>query len=408
MYCGSSSGIRAEYQEAAVSLGRLLAEREVELVYGGGRVGLMGAMADAVLAGGGQVVGVIPRFMVELEREHTGCTTMEVVETMQTRKRSMLNRGDAFVALPGGVGTLEELLEALEWTCSGKQRKPVGLLNVDGLFSPLVDMLQGAVRKGLEDEACLRNLIIAETPAELLDSLERACATMPPCNSDAGIQGSALSSGLAPRHESSRATVEQVSSVMAVLVDDRPNRAAQPASEKLAEALVSEGFTIALGSGAPQGSQAWAVAEAALQSGGRVIGILQPPISGMEHPGLVEQEVVVPEDAEHPHHARKRRLLERSGSMVALPGGIALWDELLEWISGVQLARHARSVAILNTDGFYDPLLQLLEGMAACGFVQQDLLNVIVSAGTPEELLVKLKSRQSPADGAKKLYKSTL
>ena len=134
VFAGSSAGTRREYQAAAVDLGRVLATRGIGLVYGGARVGLMGAVADAVLAGGGEVIGVIPRALVEKEVAHSGLTDLRIVTSMHERKALMADLSDAFIALPGGWGTLDEMFEILTWAQLGLHRKPCGLLNVQGYF----------------------------------------------------------------------------------------------------------------------------------------------------------------------------------------------------------------------------------------------------------------------------------
>src|SRR6266481_626511 len=133
VFCGSSFGRRAEYREAAEELGRLLARRGISLVYGGGNVGLMGVIADACLGAGGRVVGVMPRSMVDREIAHLGLTELHVVESMHERKALMADLSDAFIALPGGYGTLEEFAEVVTWSQLGIQVKPCGLLNVEGI-----------------------------------------------------------------------------------------------------------------------------------------------------------------------------------------------------------------------------------------------------------------------------------
>jgi uncharacterized protein (TIGR00730 family) len=147
VFCGSSSG-RARHVEAAREVGRTLAERGVEVVYGGGRVGMMGALAEGALAAGGSVVGVIPRSLVDWEVAHQGLTELHVVETMHERKALMARLADAFVALPGGAGTLEELFEVWTWAQLGLHAKPVGLLDVDGYFEHLIRMVDHMVAEG--------------------------------------------------------------------------------------------------------------------------------------------------------------------------------------------------------------------------------------------------------------------
>ena len=138
VYCGSSVGARAEYREAATALGRLLAECDIELVYGGGHVGLMGAVADGALAAGGRVIGVIPRALMDRELGHTGIQDLRVVADMHERKTTMAGLADAFIALPGGWGTIEELAEMLTWLQLAIHAKPIGVLNVAGYFDPFL------------------------------------------------------------------------------------------------------------------------------------------------------------------------------------------------------------------------------------------------------------------------------
>ncbi len=148
VFCGSKTGKRSLYAQEAARLGRGLAGRGHDLVYGGGATGLMGVVADSILAAGGQAIGVIPRSMATREVAHPKLTRMHVVGTMHERKALMAELSDAFVALPGGYGTFEELLEMITWAQLGIHRKPVGLLNAGGYFDPLVAMFDRAVREG--------------------------------------------------------------------------------------------------------------------------------------------------------------------------------------------------------------------------------------------------------------------
>ena len=148
VYCASNDGARPEYLEAARTFGRTLAERGIAVVYGGGRAGLMGALADAALAAGGDVTGVMPHALVEREVAHQGLTTLHVVDSMHTRKAMLADLADAFVALPGGVGTLEEFFEAWTWAQLGVHQKPVGLLDVAGFWKPLVALLDHVDAEG--------------------------------------------------------------------------------------------------------------------------------------------------------------------------------------------------------------------------------------------------------------------
>lgn len=168
VFCGSSPGNRPEYLETATALGHALGERGVGLVYGGSSVGTMGALASATLAAGGEVVGVIPRTLVEREVAHHHLTELHVVESMHDRKAMMTQLCDAFVALPGGHGTLDELFEALTWSQLGIHDKPITLLNVAGYWDPLLAMMERAEGEGFlrpADRARLR--VVSDLPALL-------------------------------------------------------------------------------------------------------------------------------------------------------------------------------------------------------------------------------------------------
>ena len=147
VFCGSSIGNKKSYRAAAEELGRFLASKKIGLVYGGGKVGLMGALADAALAAGGEVIGVIPEHLMAREVGHMGLTDMRVVGSMHERKALMADLSDAFVALPGGYGTFEEFCEVLTWSQLGLHQKPCGLLNVEGYYSPLLEMFDRAVEE---------------------------------------------------------------------------------------------------------------------------------------------------------------------------------------------------------------------------------------------------------------------
>lgn len=176
LFCGSSAGTRPEYADAARATGRILAERGIGLVYGGGRVGLMGVAADAALAAGGEVIGVIPGAMVAREVGHLGLTELHVVETMHERKALMYDLSDAFLALPGGFGTLDELCEALTWSQLGLHGKPCGLLNVAGYFDGLLAFFDHATDQGFVRRPH-RGLAISDVDPERL--LERMALGRP-------------------------------------------------------------------------------------------------------------------------------------------------------------------------------------------------------------------------------------
>jgi len=174
VFAGSSLGRSPAYSAAAVELGRVLASRDIGLVYGGARVGLMGAVADAVLAGRGRVTGVIPRSLAEREVAHGGLTDLRIVTSMHERKAMMANLADAFVALPGGWGTLDEMFEILTWAQLGLHHKPCGLLNVQGYFDRLLSFLDHTMEQGFVRREYGALLAVAESPASLLDALKSA------------------------------------------------------------------------------------------------------------------------------------------------------------------------------------------------------------------------------------------
>ena len=177
VFCGSNSGSDPAYTEAARSLGRLLARDGIGLVYGGGSVGLMGEVADAVLQSGGEVTGVIPHALWAREVGHRGLTDLRIVETMHERKALMADLSDAFIALPGGLGTLEEIFEIWTWAQLGLHAKPVGFLDINGFYSPLMQFLDRAVRERFLKDAH-RAIAIVDSDAEKL--LRRFESWQPP------------------------------------------------------------------------------------------------------------------------------------------------------------------------------------------------------------------------------------
>ncbi|KAI3874518.1 hypothetical protein MKX03_004848 [Papaver bracteatum] len=172
VFCGSSSGNKPTYQEAAVQLGKELVERKIDLVYGGGSIGLMGLVSQAVHDGGRHVLGIIPRTL--MPKELTGVTVGEVraVSDMHQRKAEMARQADAFIALPGGYGTLEELLEVITWAQLGIHCKPVGLLNVDGFYNSLLSFIDKAVDEGFISPSARRIIVSASTAEQLMEGLE--------------------------------------------------------------------------------------------------------------------------------------------------------------------------------------------------------------------------------------------
>lgn len=168
VFCGSSSGADPAFPAAAASMGRLLAEKNIGLVFGGGNIGMMGVLADAALEAGGQVIGVIPKALVEKELAHEGVTELKIVDTMHERKALMSDLADGFIALPGGYGTLDELFESLTWAQLGMHLKPCGLLNVNQYFSHLLEFVEHSVRQRFVKPQHRELILVSDSPEELL------------------------------------------------------------------------------------------------------------------------------------------------------------------------------------------------------------------------------------------------
>lgn len=171
VFCGSSIGNEPIFAKAANQLGSFIGSSKSTLIYGGGNVGLMSIVADATLAAGGKVTGVIPDFLFRREVAHRGLTQLEVVESMHERKKRMADLSDAFIAMPGGWGTLDELAEILTWKQLGLINQPIGILNTDHFFDPLLNQMNVMVEKGFLPEASYQSIKIAEHPKELLTQL---------------------------------------------------------------------------------------------------------------------------------------------------------------------------------------------------------------------------------------------
>lgn len=172
VFCGSNSGVRPIYTEVAQALGRALAGLRIGLVYGGGRVGLMGVIADSVMAAGGEVIGVIPEALEAREVGHQNLSELRIVHSMHERKAMMAELSDAFIAMPGGYGTFEEFCEVITWAQLGLHRKPCGLLNVEGYYSPLLSLFDHAVSEGFV-RAAHRSIVLEEKdPERLIELLE--------------------------------------------------------------------------------------------------------------------------------------------------------------------------------------------------------------------------------------------
>src|ERR1700722_4283395 len=172
VFCASAAGTNPAYRAAAEELGRAMAERGIGLIYGGAKVGLMGAVADATLAAGGHVVGVIPHVLVDLEVAHQGVTELHVTSTMHTRKALMAERADAFLILPGGFGTFEEMFEVLAWQTLKLHTKPILLLNINGFYDPLLAFLDHCVAEGMLKPKNRELLLVANTIEAAFNTLE--------------------------------------------------------------------------------------------------------------------------------------------------------------------------------------------------------------------------------------------
>jgi hypothetical protein len=172
VYCASSPGINPEYLQAAQVLGRLLSKKKIMLVFGGGDIGLMGAVADAVMAGGGVAIGVIPKFFTQ-KVLHQGLTELQVVDSMLARKQMIFDISDGFIALPGGLGTLEEIFEQLTWTQFGLHRKPCGILNVNGYYDRLLGFLDYSVTQEFIRPEHRDMILVEQSPEALLSKMTR-------------------------------------------------------------------------------------------------------------------------------------------------------------------------------------------------------------------------------------------
>jgi uncharacterized protein (TIGR00730 family) len=171
VFCGSSIGKRDAFQQAARELGSLLVTHSIELIYGGGNCGLMGVLADQVLQSGGRVTGVIPEGLMTRELGHLQLTNLHVVAGMHERKALMASLADGFIALPGGFGTFEELFEVITWGQLGLQQKPIGLVNVEGFFDPIFELMDHAIREGFVTPEQRHVLVSSPSPSELLDRI---------------------------------------------------------------------------------------------------------------------------------------------------------------------------------------------------------------------------------------------
>jgi uncharacterized protein (TIGR00730 family) len=190
VYCGSSAGADPAFAAAARALGKMLADNRVRLVYGGGSIGMMGALAGVVLARGGNVTGIIPELLVNKEHMLAGAQEIIVTRDMHERKRVMFEKADAFVALPGGIGTLEELVEQLTWAQLGHHRKPILLANIAGFWNPLLELLDHMTALGFLHSFSRLNYLIVDSVEDILPALRKAAArAAEPATGDAAVLG---------------------------------------------------------------------------------------------------------------------------------------------------------------------------------------------------------------------------
>ena len=189
VYCGSSAGADPAFAAAARALGKILADNNVRLVYGGGSIGMMGALAGSVLAHGGNVTGIIPEFLVNDEHMLAGAQEIIVARDMHERKRVMFEKADAFVALPGGIGTLEELVEQLTWAQLGRHRKPILLANIAGFWDPLCELLDHMNALAFLHATDRLNYLIIDKVEDILPALREAVRTVAPATGDAAVLG---------------------------------------------------------------------------------------------------------------------------------------------------------------------------------------------------------------------------
>ncbi|GHA67491.1 LOG family protein [Pontibacter akesuensis] len=178
VFCGANAGNKDVYSQAAAKLGQLMAAQSIKLVFGGGKVGLMGTIADAILGAGGEAVGVIPQSLVDREVAHTGLTELQVVKTMHERKALMASHSDAFIAMPGGFGTLDEINEIITWNQLGIIKKPVAFYNVNGYFDKFIELIAHGVQEGFIKPEYADNLIVEADAGVLLQKLTRYAAAV--------------------------------------------------------------------------------------------------------------------------------------------------------------------------------------------------------------------------------------
>jgi uncharacterized protein (TIGR00730 family) len=189
VYCGSSAGTDPAFAAAARTLGKILADNAVRLIYGGGSIGMMGALAGSVLAHGGNVTGIIPEFLVNKEHLLAGAQEIIVTRDMHERKRVMFEKADAFVALPGGIGTLEELVEQLTWAQLGRHRKPILLANIAGFWDPLCELIDHMKGLAFLHATSRLNYLIVDKVEDILPALHEAARAVEPATGDAAVLG---------------------------------------------------------------------------------------------------------------------------------------------------------------------------------------------------------------------------
>ena len=174
VYCGSSSNVDDNFKKAAKAMGKILADNNIRLVYGGGKAGLMGIIADSVMENGGEAIGIIPSHISDREIQHTGLTELHIVESMHVRKQMMVDYSDAFVVLPGGIGTLDETCEIITWRQLGIHDMPIIIVNLDGYWTPFLSMIEHLVKQGFMRKEDKNTFIVVEDIKDVLHSLQNA------------------------------------------------------------------------------------------------------------------------------------------------------------------------------------------------------------------------------------------
>ncbi|KAF5195400.1 Cytokinin riboside 5'-monophosphate phosphoribohydrolase [Thalictrum thalictroides] len=374
VFCGSSHGKKTSYQDAAIELAKELVSKKIDLVYGGGSVGLMGLVSQAVHAGGRHVIGVIPKTL--MPREITGETVGEVkaVADMHQRKAEMAKRSDAFIALPGGYGTLEELLEVITWAQLGIHDKPVGLLNVDGYYNSLLSFIDKAVEEGFISPSARHIMVSALTAKELVKKLEEYSPRHEGVASKLNWEVEQL--GYSPK--CGYGTLEELLEVITwaqLGIHDKP-----------VGLLNVDGYYNSLLSFIDK-----AVEE----------GFISPSARHIMVSALTAKELVKKLEEYSPRHEGVASKLNWEVEQLGYSPkcGYGTLEELLEVITWAQLGIHDKPVGLLNVDGYYNSLLSFIDKAVEEGFISPSARHIMVSALTAKELVKKLEEYSPRHEG---------